>query len=76
MPFNDQPRPKYLIQQGPLSVELGDAQRKCRGCLRPITKGTYHLAINLSDSGSTLKVCESCLMNSAQWCKLANRRNL
>lgn len=74
--FNDKPRPIVLIDLGPFSIELGQAQRKCRCCTRPITKGEYHLAVGYGDGSSTLKICENCLMVTAGWCKVANRRNL
>lgn len=75
MLFNSQPRPWQLVQLGPVSVELGIRQRKCRCCKRPIPKGTYHLAMD-ADSGSSYKFCEECIDNLVQWAKTGNRRNL
>ena len=75
-PFNAKPRPIVLLEVGPLSVELGQAQRKCRSCTRAIPKGEYHLAVGYGEGSSSIKVCEGCIMATAQWCKISNRRNL
>ncbi|MCK5186574.1 MAG: hypothetical protein KAR43_05515 [Deltaproteobacteria bacterium] len=75
-PFNAKPRPWNLIQVGPLSIQLGQAQRKCRSCTRAIPMGEYHLAVGYGEGQSSLKICENCLEVTAGWCKIANRRNL
>ncbi|MHA2064024.1 MAG: hypothetical protein ACXABY_06555 [Candidatus Thorarchaeota archaeon] len=74
--FNDEPRPKTVCQLGFLVVELGERQRKCRGCGVKIFKGTYHISVGTMDSMASLKFCQQCIESAAGWCKTSNRRNL
>lgn len=76
MCFNSEPRPQTVCQLGPLTVELGEKQRTCRGCRVKINKGTYHISIAKGMGGSDYRFCQECTENAAGWCELSNRRNL